>query len=526
MPHLKKITPYLIPSIADVIFIAIFIYLSFAINGNLLSDCDTAYHICTGDYIVENLSIPNQDIFSFHKPPLAWTAHEWLSEVIMALIHHFSGLTGIVISFSFVIALIYYLLFKIIQTYNDNIITTSVIVLLVLTASQIHWLARPHIFSMLLILIWYFLLDTYQKTGQIKYLYFLPILMVFWVNLHGGFMAGFMLICIYLIANIIYFFISQGDEKKKYLEKNKHLLVIAFICLAVSLLNPFTYHILIFPFKLVSQKFIMDNIAEYLPPNFHSVYIMPFEILLILVLTTTFISKLRLRLNEIGLFLLFLHMSLYSVRYIPLFAIMMAPILAKQVKYITEQMNNKFILFFNKRSENISKIDSQTKGFLWPAMAIFIVFLLAGNNIISHTFDEQKKPVAATEFLLREPIQGNMFNNAEFGDYIIYRAYPQYKVFFDGRNDMYGVEIFKEYCKITDFKPGWEKIIERYNIDWIIYNADSILSRFLIQNENWHLIYADKVANIFVKDIPSNQYLIAKYNDVKPVILEDDNEKG
>ncbi len=117
-----------------------------------------------------------------------------------------------------------------------------------------------------------------------------------------------------------------------------------------------------------------------------------------------------------------------------------------------------------------------------------------------------------------EQLPGNMFDNGEFGDYIIYAAWPQYKVFFDGRSDMYGTDFVKEYRKVRDFKQGWEKIIAKYDINWIIYNADSVFSRFLLQNEDWKLIYADKVANIFLKNIPDNQRLIDKYSDVEPVI--------
>jgi len=146
-----------------------------------------------------------------------------------------------------------------------------------------------------------------------------------------------------------------------------------------------------------------------------------------------------------------------------------------------------------------------------------LVAVLALQGKIEHNFDENAKPVAAVEFLKKETLYGNMFDNDEFGDYIIYAAWPQYKVFFDGRSDMYGTDIAKEYLRVVRFKHGWEKIIEKYNITWIIYNANSVFSRFLLQNDDWKLIYADKVANIFLKNIPENQRLIEKYSNVEPV---------
>lgn len=81
---MMKIQRYLIPSISDIIFISVFLYLSLSIGNSLLNDGDTGYHIRAGDYIIENLSIPKKDLFSYHYPPFPWTAHEWLSEVVMA----------------------------------------------------------------------------------------------------------------------------------------------------------------------------------------------------------------------------------------------------------------------------------------------------------------------------------------------------------------------------------------------------------------------------------------------------------
>ncbi len=68
-----------------------------------------------------------------------------------------------------------------------------------------------------------------------------------------------------------------------------------------------------------------------------------------------------------------------------------------------------------------------------------------------------------------------MFDDIEFGDYIIYAAWPEYRVFVDGRNDIYGVDIFKEYQKIAGIKPGWNEVLKTYDISWIIYNANSAL---------------------------------------------------
>ncbi len=111
--RLKKF--FFLPSIADMLFLSIFIYLSFSKGLALLGDGDTGYHIRAGEWILSNLSVPRYDMFSFLTPPLPWTAHEWLSEVIMALIHGAFGLTGLVIFFSGILALVSMLLFRMLR---------------------------------------------------------------------------------------------------------------------------------------------------------------------------------------------------------------------------------------------------------------------------------------------------------------------------------------------------------------------------------------------------------------------------
>ena len=132
--------------------------------------------------------------------------------------------------------LIYYLLFKILRKNNNDILITAFIVILVLGASKIHWLDRPHIFSLLLMLIWYYLLDEYRYNHK-NYLYFFSPLMLLWVNMHGGFLTEFILTGIYLFGNIFKFITSKSDERNIYKEKARTLGLITVVCLFVCLYN-------------------------------------------------------------------------------------------------------------------------------------------------------------------------------------------------------------------------------------------------------------------------------------------------
>ena len=106
---------------------------------------------------------------------------------------------------------------------------------------------------------------------------------------------------------------------------------------------------------------------------------------------------------------------------------------------------------------------------------------------------------------------GDMYNYYDFGSYMIYSAYPQYKVFIDGRAEMYGPQRLKEYFSVIGIEPGWEQTLKKYNVNFIIINNSSIFSKFLLNNNMWKIVYSDEVADIFVRNVSENKLLIEKF---------------
>jgi hypothetical protein len=210
-------------------------------------------------------------------------------------------------------------------------------------------------------------------------------------------------------------------------------------------------------------------------------------------------------------------MALYSKRHIPLFAIIVAPVLTRQIDLILNRGDGRVARFIKKRSENIATIDASSKDHLWPLAASLVVVIFFAAGMIEYKFDEKRKPVEAVEFLKRENIPGNMFNKDEYGDYIIYAAWPNYKVFIDGRVEIHGPEGLMDFLKVIRIKPGMDEVFKKYDINWIIFSSGSSLSHFLLQRDDWKLIYSDGVANIFVRNTAENQVLIEKYKNTRPV---------
>jgi len=491
-------------------FLIVFIA-CFTVSGSfLLGDGDTGYHIRAGEIILKDLAVPRHDPFSFIEPTLPWTAHEWLSEVVMAIVHKASGIQGIVFLFALLLATTYWILFRAIRSRDRNILVDLLILILVLLSSRVHWLARPHVFSLLLIVLLYQILILHQEDRG-NYLYVIPPMMILWVNLHGGFIAGFLFMGIFLTGYFLGFLAGNGEERFVSANKAKQLSLVCVASVLAACVNPFGYLAFHFPFRVVSETYLMDHVHEFLSPNFHEA--VPYRYLLLFLIGMLGVSRARLNFAELALVLLFTSMSLYSRRYIPLCAIVYAPILSKYGDILVKQYEGRGSKLLRQRFVMYGEIDASGKGYAIPLVVLIVIAALSAGKIPVR-FPEQTTPIAAIDFLRENRIHGNMFNNDEIGDYVIYWLYPRYKVFVDGRTDMYGPPILKEYFKVTGIEPGWKDVLDKYDINFVFHYNDSVLVRHLSADAGWRRIYADKVASIFLRNTPENAETIGRYTHV------------
>jgi hypothetical protein len=206
-------------------------------------------------------------------------------------------------------------------------------------------------------------------------------------------------------------------------------------------------------------------------------------------------------------------MVLYSARHVSLFAVVLAPLLLQTLINVIGRLPERFLRPYETRNQNLRAIESTLNAYLWPTASLLVVFALVTTGLITYQFDDGKFPVKAVEFLQRKKIAGNMFNDDEFGDYMIYAAWPSYRVFMDGRSDMYGETFGRDYLRIANVAPGWKQTLKKYDIRWVIFNTDSALVAALQEQPDWQSIYSDPVATIFVKGEPKLPEFSAKYPD-------------
>jgi hypothetical protein len=514
---------WLLPSLRDTLFLIVFLVLIVGGQG-LLSDADTAWHIGIGRYILETGTIPDTGIYSYTAAKMPWMAHEWLAELIFAAIHKVAGLNGIVLLAALAIAFTHATFYGFLLSRGVNTVLALILTIAVMAVTSVHWLARPHIFSMLFTLFWYMALEEYRLRGS-RYLYLLPLATVVWVNLHGGFMAGLLLIAVYWSGSLAEFFFSKDetgrvDQKKNVITYSK----VGLLAIVAALVNPHGYQALLFPFRIMGQELNVSRINEWLSPDFHN--FLPYEYMLLALIVVLGFSLLRPGFIEAGLVILWTHLSLHSVRYGPIFAIIVIPIMAVRLEALMQEGReggNRLLIGVYALSERLQQTSASMKGHALQIVVILSITAstLAGGRflgkiLLDYQFDWKKAPIEAVEFAERNGIQGRMFNTYHFGGYLIYRGFPKDGVFVDGRADMYD-QFLKNYYDVVDLKPEWNEILGRFDIEWMLITANSPLSVLLLETGKWGLVYADKVANIFVRKGALNARLTEKYKDVNLV---------
>ena len=295
----------LLPSLGDVAFLMPAILLYGGLNGahSLLADGDTGWHIRAGEWMLSHGAIARHDLFSFTRPDHAWLAWEWLAEILMAWLDRLGGLSALALAATLTITLTFTLLYRLLRERSGNVLIAIGLTAVAAAGSSIHWLARPHLATMLLTVVFLALLESGRR------LWLLPALMVVWTNLHAGFAFGVLLVAVWAV----------GTGRRQF----RIALAATF---GATLVNPYLWHlhghILSY---LAADSWQFDHINEFLSPSFHSPRALFFELMLALAAASVPWHLRRRRFQYALLVAGTGHMALISARNIPLFMLAAAP---------------------------------------------------------------------------------------------------------------------------------------------------------------------------------------------------------
>jgi hypothetical protein len=532
------------PSVGDVIFTALLGLLSFTpLSVRLLGDAGIGWHIRAGQQILATHAMPHVDLFSATMHGRPWFAWEWLYDVLVGGLERSAGLNGVVLFTAVLIAGVFAWTFRLMVRRGTNVLAAVMLVLLAASASMIHFLARPHVVSWVFTVAWFWILDLTEKECFAEgkrtsrtVLWLLPLLMLLWVNVHGGWLIGFVLLAIYWISAVWTWFATGVDKLDEMLlglrsaRRARELGFVGVTAAVATLANPYGWKLHSHIYHYLSSRFLMDHIDEFQSPNFHGVAQRCFVVLILIAFVALGARARRVRLSE-GLVVLFaVYSGLVASRNIPVSSLLLAIVVGPLLSEALEKTRWTRVLSWRRVAElrsagpfsfdqgkqpgtivptflvRMGTVESSLRGYLWAVLAVIVTGWIAlhggvagSTRLMDAHFDATRFPLQAVDLLERSGSPEPVLSPDYWGGYLIYRLYPRVLVVADDRHDLYGEEFFKAYLKMVRVEPGWEDFLRDHHVRRVLMPKGSPLANLLTEQAGWRSVYTDDVAVLFEK---------------------------
>ncbi len=481
---------WLVPSLSDLFLAALFTWLFILGAGgwhSLLADGDIGWHIRTGEYILDHAAVPRVDLFSFTKPGEAWFAWEWLSDVGFALAHRAAGLKGVVLVAGVVITLWPLLLLRQALWRGANIWAALLVTLLGAGAGSIHFVARPHILSLLLTTVSVWLIEADRRAPGRRVWWLVPLAAV-WANLHGGFAV--------LIVLLALTAAGEFAERKHGLRYS----LLSLACLSATCLNPYGIQLHGHMVEYLRSDWIRNVVQEFQAPNFRSESQLQYEVLLVGGLMAAAVLISRRRFVSALWLMAFAHLSLSSVRHVPVYVAVAAPIIAEAMTEvwcwavlranpratlrILDQIGRELCPGFHRNS-------------VWAAAFLGCAIWACSSAYWPQDFPPGYFPVDLIRANAGQLAAGRVLTLDQWADYLIYRFYPDQRVFADGRSDFFGPELGDEYLRTTQGDYRWRTTLERFGVDTVLAPVSWPLATLLKAEPGWRIVADNGQAILF-----------------------------
>jgi len=503
-------TRLFLPSLSDCLLIA-FLVLLFSTGDAwaiLLADGDTGWHLRTGEHILAARSVPAADLYSFSKPGQPWYAWEWAADVIFAVIHQYAGLRGLVFLSGLALCLAGVTLFRYMLWRGAAVHIALAMSILVMEVAKIHFLARPHLFTFILIPITIWMIDRDIRNPTRATWLLVPIAAL-WTNLHGGFLILITALLLFTMVFGVFAFVTDKGPLQR--NRFRRFACLALACTLATLLNPYGYGLYVHIVPYLQSDWIKNMIQEFQSPQFRSESLRKFELLLFLGL---FFVPAMLRRGHAPFALLVVawaHAALTSVRHVPVYAFVAAAPIATELTILWQSWTGgapgKSALGAVRDIFDGLTIHAQRTSIWAP---IFVVGLYSFTPFQSWPtdFPDVKFPAKLMakhkSTWIAEPVSKRILSSDSWGGYLIYHLYPHRRVFMDGRSDFYGPELGKKYFCFKSACDEWPALVDEFAFDTVLIPRAWPLSGALRRDARWRVIDEDDLA-VWFERLPTTK---------------------
>jgi hypothetical protein len=486
----------------DYFILVVVLLLIFLLAARTPLDTDLYWHLAAGRQTWQSGQAMVADTFSFTRAGQPWLNHSWLSQVMLYGLFQVGGSLALGVWMAGLATLSMGLM---IAQMRGPAIFRAFLSVLAVTVAAVVWSPRPQLVSLALFALIGWLLYLY-KVQRAKILWLLPFLFWAWSNLHGGWSLGLMWIGIVIAGEACNHLLGNRSAEVLSWREIGRLVMWTGLSLPALALHPNGLAILTIPFQTVEVQALQQFIQEWASPNFHEFFQQPYLWLMALSVIAFGLSGRKVDLTDLLLVLWFAGLGLVARRNFGPFALAATPVVSRYLwamfgslrkpgetpagewgPGVSEPLAGRFRPRWQK-AVNLALVAVIGFAALAKVWAVTSPVLVAAASL-------QMDPVGATTYLLQNQARGRIFNEYNWGGYLIWTD-PLLKVFVDGRTDLYGDEILGEWIQIIQAAPGWENLLDQWQVDWVMIDPTRPLAKGLA-GLGWREVYRDGQAVIF-----------------------------
>jgi len=450
----------------------------FIMTRRAIADPDIWWHLRNAEYLFKFGQLPRHDLYSFTVSGHPWMNHEWLAEIPYYLVWQAWGLTGIrTLVFVLVEGIflgLLYLCYKESGNFKAAVLACCYSVFL----ATVSFGPRTILFGYAYLVVLLIILQRFRRAGRGP-LWLIPPLFCLWANTHGSWLLGLIIFSIIAATGFVDGKWGRVEAEPWSRPQRLKLAFTGLASVAALFINPFTYHLVFYPFDLAfRQKLNISHIAEWVSVDFHDTRGKLVLILLVVLLLSALLRDSRWTLGELGLILFGLYSGLTYIRFLFLLGIVVAPLIAKVLDFMPPYQPE-----IDKRLLN---------GFLMLLMMGGMVYYWPSAAELQDAVD-RGYPTKALAYLKAHPPAAPMMNFYLWGGFLEWND-RSVKVFVDSRVDIFEYAgVFQDYIDLLGLNEP-KKILDKYGIRSVLFPPDEPLTYALEHDPGWRVLYRDSVS--------------------------------
>ncbi|MFI5118346.1 MAG: hypothetical protein ACHP8B_16785 [Terriglobales bacterium] len=489
---------------SEITFAAILLFGLLAMTARNAVDPDLWWHLRTGQWIVEAGHVPHSDPFSFTRAGQAWVSHEWLSEVVFYELWKHGGAAALIVFSAILTTAGFMLLYLRCLPGGGSRHWAAAATALGAVASAPSWGVRPQMFTFTLASLLLWLLESGTEKDRPRLLLWIPPLFLLWLNLHAGFALGPALLLAYGIGLMVE--VAVGNTPWRQARPILlRVLLLLLACFALVPLNPSGSELYRYPFDTLRSPGMRALIGEWRSPDFHEWLYRPFLLLWLLVLTALASSRWRPKGRVIVPLLLTAFAALDAARHIPILVLVAIPGIAAALAAVRGDPVETHVSKSPRRGVPGSSP-------FRPFFSATVLILMAGFALLNWVSLARKQdareaelfPQKAVSFLRAANYPQRIFVYYDWGGYAIWKLYPQYRVFVDGRADLYGDDLLRQSIQtVVGLRTGWRDVLDRWQVEAVLVPPACAVAQALLLDPNWQVAFSDSKAILLLRRQPA-----------------------